>query len=60
MFVEELDEFPSGATVIFSAHGVGQSVYQNEKTRGLNVFDATCPLVTKVHIEVRLYAREGR
>jgi 4-hydroxy-3-methylbut-2-enyl diphosphate reductase len=60
VFVEELDEVPAGATVIFSAHGVAQSVYRDASTRGLTVFDATCPLVTKVHIEVRRYAREGR
>lgn len=60
VFVEELDEVPAGATVIFSAHGVAQSVYQDAKQRELTVFDATCPLVTKVHIEVRRYAREGR
>ncbi|MGH8562111.1 MAG: 4-hydroxy-3-methylbut-2-enyl diphosphate reductase, partial [Nevskiales bacterium] len=60
VFVEELDEVPAGATVIFSAHGVAQSVYKDANTRGLTVFDATCPLVTKVHIEVRRYAREGR
>ncbi len=59
-FVEELDEVPAGATVIFSAHGVSQSVYEGAKLRNLTVFDATCPLVTKVHIEVRRYAREGR
>ena len=60
VFVEDLDEVPASATVIFSAHGVAQSVYQAAKARGLTVFDATCPLVTKVHIEVRRYAREGR
>ncbi len=60
VFVEELDEVPAGATVIFSAHGVAQSVYRDAAGRGLTVFDATCPLVTKVHIEVRRYAREGR
>jgi 4-hydroxy-3-methylbut-2-en-1-yl diphosphate reductase len=60
VFVEELDEVPAGATVIFSAHGVAQSVYRDAQARGLTVFDATCPLVTKVHIEVRRYAREGR
>ncbi|MGH8454059.1 MAG: 4-hydroxy-3-methylbut-2-enyl diphosphate reductase, partial [Nevskiales bacterium] len=48
VFVEELDEVPAGATVIFSAHGVAQSVYKDANTRGLTVFDATCPLVTKV------------
>ena len=60
VFVEELAEVPSGATVIFSAHGVAQSVYREAEARGLTVFDATCPLVTKVHIEVRRYGREGR
>ncbi|MFZ3042780.1 MAG: 4-hydroxy-3-methylbut-2-enyl diphosphate reductase [Thiobacillus sp.] len=52
IFVEELDEVPAGATVIFSAHGVSQAVREEADARGLNVFDATCPLVTKVHIEV--------
>jgi 4-hydroxy-3-methylbut-2-enyl diphosphate reductase len=52
VFVEELDEVPKGATVIFSAHGVSQAVREDAERRGLNVFDATCPLVTKVHIEV--------
>ena len=60
VFVEELDEVPAGATVIFSAHGVSQAVRQEAAQRGLKVFDATCPLVTKVHIEVQRYAREGR
>jgi len=60
MFVEELDEVPDGATVIFSAHGVSQAVRQQAAQRGLHVFDATCPLVTKVHIEVEKHAREGR
>ena len=60
VFVEELDEVPDGATVIFSAHGVSQAVRRDAESRGLNVFDATCPLVTKVHIEVSKYAREGR
>ena len=59
-FVEELDEVPDGATVIFSAHGVSSAVEAEAKRRGLNVFDATCPLVTKVHMEVRRFAREGR
>lgn len=59
VFVEELDEVPADAIVIFSAHGVSKSV-QNEATRrDLKVFDATCPLVTKVHIEVLKYSREG-
>jgi 4-hydroxy-3-methylbut-2-enyl diphosphate reductase len=52
IFVEELAEIPAGATVIFSAHGVSQAVRAEAEARGLNVFDATCPLVTKVHIEV--------
>jgi 4-hydroxy-3-methylbut-2-enyl diphosphate reductase len=52
IFVEELDEVPAGATVIFSAHGVSQAVRTEAETRGLTVFDATCPLVTKVHVEV--------
>lgn len=59
VFVEELDEVPDGATVIFSAHGVSQAVRQQAAQRGLKVFDATCPLVTKVHIEVSRYARIG-
>jgi len=52
VFVEELDEVPAGSTVIFSAHGVPQVVRREAEARGLNVFDATCPLVTKVHVEV--------
>lgn len=60
IFVDELDEVPAGATVIFSAHGVSQAVRQEAASRDLTVFDATCPLVTKVHIEVTRYAREGR
>ncbi len=60
VFVEELREVPSGATVIFSAHGVSHAVEDEAKQRGLAVFDATCPLVTKVHMEVQRYAREGR
>lgn len=60
VFVEELDEVPDNATVIFSAHGVSKAVEDEAKRRQLNVFDATCPLVTKVHMEVRRYAREGR
>ncbi len=59
VFVEELDEVPDGATVIFSAHGVSLAVQAEAARRGLNVFDATCPLVTKVHMEVTRYAREG-
>lgn len=60
VFVDELDEVPDDATVIFSAHGVSKTVQTEAKHRGLQVFDATCPLVTKVHIEVVNYAREGR
>lgn len=52
IFVEELDEVPDGAIVIFSAHGVSQSVRHEAKRRELKVFDATCPLVTKVHMQV--------
>src|SRR5690606_2269716 len=59
-FVEELDEVPGGATVIFSAHGVSSAVEIEARRRGLNVFDATCPLVTKVHLEVARYARDAR
>jgi 4-hydroxy-3-methylbut-2-enyl diphosphate reductase len=60
VFVAELDEVPDGATVIFSAHGVSRAVQEEAGRRGLNVFDATCPLVTKVHMEVMRYGREGR
>jgi len=60
IFVEELAEVPDDATVIFSAHGVSSAVERNAQERGLTVFDATCPLVTKVHMEVQRYAREGR
>ncbi|MFY2764271.1 4-hydroxy-3-methylbut-2-enyl diphosphate reductase [Arenimonas sp. MALMAid1274] len=60
VFVEELDEVPAGATVIFSAHGVSQAVRIEAERRGLKVFDATCPLVTKVHIEVARHCRAGR
>ncbi len=60
VFVEELDEVPTGATVIFSAHGVSQSVRREAEGRGLSVFDATCPLVTKVHIEVARMREQGR
>lgn len=52
IFVEELDEVPAGATVVFSAHGVAKAVRSEADSRGLTVFDATCPLVTKVHVEV--------
>ena len=60
VFVEELTEVPDNATVIFSAHGVPRVVQQEAKRRSLNVFDATCPLVTKVHMEITRYAREAR
>ena len=60
IFVEELDEVPDDSTVIFSAHGVSRSVEAEAESRKLQVFDATCPLVTKVHIEVVKYAKEGR
>lgn len=60
VFVEELDEVPDGATVIFSAHGVSQAVRIEAARRGLKVFDATCPLVTKVHLEVARQCRAGR
>lgn len=60
VFVEELHEVPDDATVIFSAHGVSRAVQEEAKRRELKVFDATCPLVTKVHMEVARYAREGR
>jgi len=60
VFVHELDEVPDGATVIFSAHGVARAVHEEGERRGLRVFDATCPLVTKVHLEVRHHAEAGR
>ena len=60
VFVEELDEVPDDATVIFSAHGVSKAVQAEAERRGLEVFDATCPLVTKVHMEVSRYGRDGR
>jgi 4-hydroxy-3-methylbut-2-enyl diphosphate reductase len=59
VFVEELDEIPAGATVIFSAHGVAKAVQAEAERRGLRVYDATCPLVTKVHVEVAKMLREG-
>ncbi|MGC8504818.1 MAG: 4-hydroxy-3-methylbut-2-enyl diphosphate reductase [Acidithiobacillus sp.] len=59
IFVEGLREVPDNATVIFSAHGVPVAVRQKAAARGLSVFDATCPLVTKVHMEVKKYSREG-
>ena len=60
IFVDELDQVPDGFIVIFSAHGVSQAVKMEADRRGLKVFDATCPLVTKVHLEVTKYSREGR
>lgn len=60
VFVEELDEIPDDAIVIFSAHGVARLVQDEAQRRELKVFDATCPLVTKVHMEVISYSREGR
>jgi 4-hydroxy-3-methylbut-2-enyl diphosphate reductase len=60
VFVDELDEVPDDATVIFSAHGVAKSVREEAARRGLRVFDAICPLVTKVHMEVGHYQKEGR
>ena len=60
VFVEDLGEVPSGSTVIFSAHGVSQAVRREAEARQLNVFDATCPLVTKVHVEVSKMREQGR
>jgi 4-hydroxy-3-methylbut-2-enyl diphosphate reductase len=60
VFVEELNEVPDDATVIFSAHGVPRAVQEEAQRRSLKVFDATCPLVTKVHMEITRYAREAR
>ena len=59
-FVDELDEVPDDVIVIFSAHGVSQAVQEEAERRNLKVFDATCPLVTKVHMEVLRYARQGQ
>jgi 4-hydroxy-3-methylbut-2-en-1-yl diphosphate reductase len=60
VFIEELSEVPDGATLIFSAHGVPKSVRSEAARRGLNIFDATCPLVTKVHVEVAKLREQGR
>jgi 4-hydroxy-3-methylbut-2-enyl diphosphate reductase len=60
VFVEELDQVPDDVIVIFSAHGVSQAVRDEAARRGLRVFDATCPLVTKVHLEVARYSRDGQ
>ncbi|MEG0938583.1 MAG: 4-hydroxy-3-methylbut-2-enyl diphosphate reductase [Comamonas sp.] len=59
IFIEELDDVPEGATLIFSAHGVSKAVQQEAVRRGFSIFDATCPLVTKVHVEVAKLAKEG-
>ena len=59
IFIEELDDVPPGATLVFSAHGVSQAVQQEARRRGFQIFDATCPLVTKVHVEVAKLAKEG-
>ncbi len=59
IFIEELDEVPPGATLVFSAHGVSKAVENEARARGFSIFDATCPLVTKVHVEVAKLAREG-
>ncbi len=59
VFIENLDEVPAGATLVFSAHGVSKSVRDEAQRRGFRIFDATCPLVTKVHVEVAKLAREG-
>ncbi len=60
IFVDQLQEVPDDCIVIFSAHGVSQAVRKEAERRGLKVFDATCPLVTKVHMEVASYSRQGR
>jgi 4-hydroxy-3-methylbut-2-en-1-yl diphosphate reductase len=59
IFIEELDDVPPGATLVFSAHGVSKAVQEEAQARGFHIFDATCPLVTKVHIEVAKLYREG-
>ncbi len=59
IFIEELDDVPAGATLVFSAHGVSKAIQLEAVARGFSVFDATCPLVTKVHVEVAKLAREG-
>jgi 4-hydroxy-3-methylbut-2-enyl diphosphate reductase len=59
IFIEEVDEVPDGATLIFSAHGVAQAVRRSAEGRNLRVFDATCPLVTKVHLEVARHCKNG-
>jgi 4-hydroxy-3-methylbut-2-en-1-yl diphosphate reductase len=59
IFIEELDEVPPGATLVFSAHGVSQAIQREAERRGFRIFDATCPLVTKVHVEVAKLHKEG-
>src|ERR1700741_1898440 len=59
IFVNEIDEVPEGARVIYSAHGVAPEVRAHSKARGLRVIDATCPLVTKVHVEAAKFAKQG-
>ena len=59
IFIEELDDVPAGATLVFSAHGVSKAIQNEAQVRGFSVFDATCPLVTKVHVEVAKLAKEG-
>ena len=59
IFIEELDEVPPGATLVFSAHGVSRAVHEEARARGFQIFDATCPLVTKVHVEVAKLHKEG-
>ena len=60
IFIEELSDVPDDSTLIFSAHGVSKKVQAEGKTRGLKIFDATCPLVTKVHMEVARYEKQGQ
>ena len=59
VFIEELDQVPAGATLVFSAHGVSRAIQDQARARGFRIFDATCPLVTKVHVEVAKLHREG-
>ena len=59
IFIEELDEVPAAATLVFSAHGVSQAIQREAEQRGFRIFDATCPLVTKVHVEVAKLHKEG-
>jgi 4-hydroxy-3-methylbut-2-en-1-yl diphosphate reductase len=59
IFIEDLDEVPAGATLVFSAHGVSRAIQDEAKARGFSIFDATCPLVAKVHVEVAKLSKEG-